>query len=339
MTNLEFFVDLAVTGTVLGLDHTSTLAEVEACFALTHASAYPDSLVTDAGLVEFGWQRWHGGDPWTATYFGAQAHRLDRLVEQEQVESPLQARYGEFPARVHVDDLLAATAAAGYPLRQVPERDENRVAYWSPVSDMHVLATAGNSTDQNGTGEQVPPGTVLKMLGPQPWWPWHRYLGRELEFAAHTRQLLSAERSAWLDAHDPVDEPPEVRRDWWGCLTTMVWRKAKEPGPVVALHREAAERAVCTVAEAALAEIGVLVRAHGKGVPAGSTDEATTRWLAHVPPAGDLRSDRVLRNQIHEVGQGLPHLADPALAEAVRPWLDLRPELLADGRVPRLVTD
>ena len=330
----DFFVDLAVTGTVLGLDHTSTMAEVEAVFELTHASAVPNSVVTDAGLVEFGWQRWHGGDEWTATYFGAQAHRLDLLVEKEQVESPLRARYGEFPPRVHVDDLLAATAALGCPLRQVTDPNENCVAYWSPVSDMHVLAV-----DQNSTDEPDPPGTVLKMLGPQPWWPWHRNMGRELEFAGLARQLLAAEWSAWLDAHDPVDEPPEVRRDWWGCLTNMVQRKAKQPEPVIALHREAAERAVCTVAEAALAEIGVLVRAHGKGLPAGSTDEATTRWLAHVPPSGDLRSDRVLRNQIHEVGQGLTHLSDPALADAVRPWLDLRPTLLADGRTPRVVAD
>ncbi|MFC4853452.1 hypothetical protein [Actinophytocola glycyrrhizae] len=331
MTELAFFVDLAVTGTVLGLDHTSTMAEVEAVFELTHASAYPNSLVTDAGLVEFGWQRWHGGDTWTATYFGAQAHRLGLLADKEQVESPLVARYGDFPARVHVEDLLAATTAVGHPLRQVPDPDENRVAYWSPVSDLHVLAVAPDRA-----GEPDPPGTVLKMLGPQPWWPWHRNMGRELEFAGYARQLLATGRSAWLDAHDPVDEPPEVRRDWWGCLTNMVQRKAKVHEPVVALHREAAERAVCTVAEAALAEIAVLVRAHGKGVPAGSTDEATTRWLAHVPPGGDLRSDRVLRNQIHAVGQGLTHLTDPALADAMRPWLDLRPALLADGRAPRV---
>lgn len=336
MTNLDFFADLAITGTVLGLDHTSTMAEVEAAFELTPASPYPNSLVTDVGLVEFGWQRWHGGDEWTGTYFGAQVHRLGLLVEKEQVEAPLQARYGEFPRRVHVDDLLAATAAAGYPLREVRDPNENRVAYWSPVSDMHVLALDPDNPDST---EPDPPGTVLTMLGPQPWWPWQRYLGRELEFAGHARQLLSADRSAWLDEHDPVDEPPEVRKDWWGCLTTMVARKAKAPEPVVELHREAAERAVCTVAEAALAEIAVLVRAHGKGVPAGTTDEATARWLAHVPPADDLRSDRVLRNQIHQAGQGRPHLADPALAEALTPWLELRPSLLADGRAPRLVTD
>jgi hypothetical protein len=198
---------------------------------------------------------------------------------------------------------------------------------------MHVLAIA---PDSPADGEQAAPGTVLKMLGPRPWWPWWRNMGRELEFAGLARQLLSADRSAWLDAHDPVDEPPEARKDWWGCLTTMAGRKAKAHEPVVALHREAADRAVCTVAEAALAEIGALVRAHGKGVPAGSTDEATARWLAHVPPSGDLRSDRVLRTQIHEVGQGLTHLADPALAEALQPWLDLRPTLLADGRAPRI---
>ena len=331
MTGLEFFTDLAVTGTVLGLDRTSTVAEVEAVFELTHASAYPNSLVTDAGLVEFGWQRWHAGDEWTGLYAGAQVHRLDFLVDKEQVESPLVARYGEFPVRLHVGDLLAATAAIGYPLRQVPDPNDGCVAYWSPVSEMHVLAV-----DPDGAGEQAPPGTVLKMLGPQPWWPWHRNAGRELEFAGLARRLLSAERSAWLDEHDPVDEPPEVRSDWWSCLTTMVGRKAKAPEPVVALHRAAADRAVCTVGQAAIGEIGALVRAHGKGDPAGSTDEATARWLEHIPPSGDLRSDRVLRNQIHEVAQGLTHLADPALAEALQPWLDLRPALLADGRAPRV---
>lgn len=333
MTNLDFFVDLAVTGTVLGLDHTSTLAEVEAAFELTHASAYDNTLVTDAGLVEFGWQRWHGGDEWTVTYFGAQVHRLTHLVEKDLVEAPLRARYGDFPTLVDADDLVAAVAAAGYQLQQVPDANEDCVAYRSPVSDMGVLAVDPGAAEGFG-----PAGSVIKMLGPQPRWPWDRFPGEELSFAGQARQYL-ADGSAWLDERDPVDEPPEVRRDWWGCLTTMVTRKAKAPEPVVALHREAAERAVCTVAEAALAEIGVLVRAHGRGIPAGSTDEATARWLAHVPPGGDLASDRVLRNQIHQVCQGLPHLADPALADALRPWQDLRPTLLADGRACRFVTD
>jgi hypothetical protein len=332
-----FFADLVVTGTVLGLDHTSTMAEVEAVLDVTPFLASPNSMVTDAGLVEFGWHRWHAGDEWVGTYFGAQAHRLDLLVGKGEVEPPLVARYGEFPARVHVDDLLAATAAIGHPLRQVPDRNENCVAYRSPVSDMHVLAV-----DQRCGEEPDPPGTVLKVLGPRRSNPWDRFPGEDQRFASHVRLLTAmsaAERTAWLDAQDPVDELPEVRRDWWGCLTNMMWRNAAGHEPVVELHRASAERGVRTVAEAAVAEIELLVGAHGRGVPAESTDEAVTRWLAHVPPSGDVRSDRVLRNQIHEVRQGLTHLADPALAEAVRPWLELRPALLGDGRAPRVAAD
>jgi crotonobetainyl-CoA:carnitine CoA-transferase CaiB-like acyl-CoA transferase len=32
-------------------------------------------------------------------------------------------------------------------------------------------------------------------------------------------------------------------------------------------------------------------------------------------------------------------VSDPALADAMRPWLDLRPTLLADGRAPRVPVD
>jgi len=337
MTGLDFFADLAVTGTVLGLDHTSTLAEVAAVFDIARTEISPRSLLSGSGLIEFGWNRRNEGDGWTVQWFGAQAHRLADLVEDGEVEPPLAARYGEFPARVHVDDLLAATARLGHPLRQVPDANEDCVAYWSPVSDMHVLAA-----NLEGTDEQYPPGTVLKMLGPQPWWPWHRFAGRELEFAKHARRLMAmtpAERSAWLDAEDPVDEPPEVRRDWWGCLTNMLGRKADGHGLVVELHRRSAERGVCTVAEAAVAEIGQLARAYDKGVSTESTDDAVSRWLVHVPQGGDVRSDRVLRNQIHGVREGLPHLTDPGLADAVRPWLELRPALLAGGATSRLAAD
>ena len=52
MTGLEFFTDLAVTGTVLGLDHTSTVAEVEAVFELTPCLDVPELA---------GHRRWSGG--------------------------------------------------------------------------------------------------------------------------------------------------------------------------------------------------------------------------------------------------------------------------------------
>lgn len=192
---------------------------------------------------------------------------VDLLARGGKVDPPLVERYGEFPRHVHVDDLRSAVAARGYPLEQVPTADEGCVEYRSPVSDMHVLAVDPACEDQPDS-----PGTILKMLGPRAWWPWHRFAGREPELKRHAKELL----------------PMSV------------------------------------------AEIGLLVRAHGREQVTSPADEAVRRWLGNVPPVADLASARLLRNQIHEVRQGLPLLTDPGLAEAMRPWLKLRRNLLAD---------
>jgi hypothetical protein len=298
-----FFVDLTTTGTVLGLDHTSTPEAVHAVFGGEHTPP-----VDDFGLVEFGWQDRE------VTYFGAQAHRLAWLAGE--VEPVLVERYGEFPARLDVDELREAVAGQSFPLEEQPHTDEDRVAYLAPVSHMGVLADR-DSRD------------VLKILGPTHRSPWRSFPGQAERFNSYARHLFAAteaERERWFDRRTEDDS------DWWDCLaaaaacrtggtaeTAQRWRLLR-----LALHRAAAARGVYPPDQAAATEVGLLLAA---GLEPG---DAVRRWLDTATRPGDLPAARRLRDQIHQVERALPHLADPAVAGALREWGTVKPHLLAD---------
>jgi hypothetical protein len=129
MSGFDFFVDLTITGTVLGLDHTSEREAVHAVFGGGFAEPL-DSF----GLVEFGWHERE------VVFYGAQAHRLPWLTRESGVEPALVERYGDFPDRLDVDDLLKAVAGQGFPLEEQPCHDDDHVEFRSPVSHMGVLA-------------------------------------------------------------------------------------------------------------------------------------------------------------------------------------------------------
>ncbi|GIH28668.1 hypothetical protein Aph01nite_69780 [Acrocarpospora phusangensis] len=112
-SDLDFFADLLITGTVLGLDHTSTLAEVED--TLGHDRRFAD-LVCDFGLVEFGWWRKRSEDDWAVLYFGAQTHRLPGFTEDEPVEDALVRHYGPFRQWLDLDEVLHAGLCTPRPL-------------------------------------------------------------------------------------------------------------------------------------------------------------------------------------------------------------------------------
>ncbi|MEV0975134.1 hypothetical protein [Microtetraspora glauca] len=57
---LDFFADLVITGTVLGLDHTSEQADVEERLGRDRPFKAPSGMISDFGLVEFGWWRGRG---------------------------------------------------------------------------------------------------------------------------------------------------------------------------------------------------------------------------------------------------------------------------------------
>ncbi|GAA1024077.1 hypothetical protein GCM10009556_101670 [Acrocarpospora pleiomorpha] len=64
MADLDFFADLMIRGTVLGLDHTSKLVDVEKVLGCDRAVEVPSGVVSDFGLVEFGWWRDRPEDEW-----------------------------------------------------------------------------------------------------------------------------------------------------------------------------------------------------------------------------------------------------------------------------------
>lgn len=89
--SLDFFADLATTGTVLGLDHTSDRSTVRAILGDGETSIpHLDSF----GLIEFGWYTRH--DRESVAYLGAQTHRLEWLVDDGLLESALVEQYSEF---------------------------------------------------------------------------------------------------------------------------------------------------------------------------------------------------------------------------------------------------
>jgi hypothetical protein len=155
--DLEFFVNLVITGTVLGLDHTSDLAEVEAVFP---DGTYPvpmGGLLTSVGLVEFGWSRLSPKDRWDVTYFGTQTHRLGHRPKLHALAD----RYGRFRRRLDYRQLERALQMSGFHLE--PERDHNDGygRYALPSTGVSVLYVA----DEAEARKNEPVGTVLKILG------------------------------------------------------------------------------------------------------------------------------------------------------------------------------
>jgi hypothetical protein len=329
MTGLDFFVDLAVTGTVLGLDDTSDVTTVRDVFGCGYEPG--DELEAYSyGLVEFGWYCHRGSCE--VTYFGAQPHRLPWLTRDREVEPELVERYGEFPGRLDVDELRAAVARRGFPLVEVPYHDDDYVDYWSPVSRMGVLA------ERSGR-------SVVKLLGRTCHGPWLSFPGGHRTFQDHVRHLLrlgAAEREAWFDRHEPPADR-EDRADWWRCLRMCAGPVAgTEAGAArerrrlaLALVRAAAAREALPADEAAASEVTVLVAAARDDDPLAPLDGPVRRWLAAVPvpraeaTRQDIAVARLLRDRIHEVGRALPHLTDPAVAAEVRSWREVGPLLLA----------
>lgn len=349
VNDLDFFADLMTTGTVLGLDHTSTLAEVEEVLGAGQTFEAPSGVISDYDLVEFGWSRDRPQDEWAVVYFGAQTHRLPWLVGENELKGVLVDRYGPFRPRLDLDDLRDVVRARGFELHERPSWNEGCVEYWEPTSRMGLVAVSdpGEEWDE-------PAGMVLKMLGPGGRrYPWAFFRGREQRFESYAHHLLTLaepELAAWLDRREPAEECP--RTEWWACLRNVVMRRTGgNPGDYlrwrrlgVVLDRYAGERGVDAEDEAAVNLITALVEVPGlreaDGLPA--LDEAVERWLAATAPLADavrlcgewpldpacVRTSRRLRNQIHDVQPCLPFVTSPVLADELRRRAGLRRSLL-----------
>jgi hypothetical protein len=334
VNDLDFFADLMATGTVLGVDHTSDRAAVEAALGRERASGRSRSwMVWDYGLVEFGW---HRTDAWAVTYYGAQTHRLPWLAREGSVEAALVDRYGAFRPTLPVDEVRAALRVRGFALEPRPALDDDVEEYWEPTSRMGIVVEAG---------------VVLKMLGPST-----RGRGSPGAFGDYARHLLTlsdAERVAWLSKREPGTEPE--RTDWWYYLRIAVARRA-EGGSArssawrrleIALDSLAVRLGVDAEDEGAAALCSAVVGGGGDGLP--TPDEAVARWLAAVPVSLDearrlcvdrplepaeVRLSRRLRDQIHTVQPCLDVLTASTVASELRAWTSLKPELLRRPLMP-----
>ncbi|HEY8478235.1 MAG TPA: hypothetical protein VIL71_00255 [Spirillospora sp.] len=356
MDDLGFFVDLVTTGTVLGLDHTSDLATVEEVLGTGRTfpvSRSGDVLVSDFGLVEFGWRRSPARGGWEVTYYGAQTHRLRWLADEGGIEPPLLERYGPFRRLLDVGELDAAVRARGFALERVPAANPDCDEYRQPDSGLEVVALSAPDEDSWG-----PKGTVIKMLSGGDTAgraaAWRRFRGREQAFRGYAEHLLNlpeADRNAWLDEREPPAGPE--RADWWACLRSTAGRRARGGSRdaarwwrlALALDRHAVERGVDSEDRAAVALATAVLDAADAGVAGGlpTIDEAVARWLEAVPApldrarrlcverpldADGVRLSRRLRDQIHAVEPCLARVSSPEVAAGLRAWTDLKPELL-----------
>jgi hypothetical protein len=89
VAGLDFFVDVVVSGAVLGVGLTDTPETVAAVLGEDFVEDGERTVLRrDYGLVEFSWSRPSAAQPWHATGFTVQAHRLghvdviDELVDR-----------------------------------------------------------------------------------------------------------------------------------------------------------------------------------------------------------------------------------------------------------------
>ncbi|WP_405056092.1 hypothetical protein OG474_25520 [Kribbella sp. NBC_01505] len=355
LTDLDFFAGMAITGTVLGVDATSNLSTVQEVLGDHHFFEQPwedgstwEYAYCGYGLVEFGWGRKRGSDEWICQYSGTQNHRMIRATRRRArrtVGLQLRERYGRFRPVLNIEVLRGVVEDHGYSLDSTPE--------W-PGADFSEFWVPGVSTTMTvamSDPDWGPPGTVAKMLG-GPHSEQHlnhkarvALDGEKKQFDAYgkeLRKLTDAQRAEWLDEHQPAAGPD--RDLWWSFLRSRFVSAENDQAPWTelkyALDREAAVRGIDTPDRAALK---LLYWAGNAELPEPPTlDEAITQWLATTPTLeegqrlaaattltpDEMRLSRRLRYQAHELRDHLPAITDSNLANALKSWTELGPQLL-----------
>ncbi|MFI5729458.1 hypothetical protein ACIA49_05000 [Kribbella sp. NPDC051587] len=354
-TDLDFFAGLAITGTVLGVDATSDLATVQEVLGDDHFYEQPrmnksdwEYATSDYGLVEIGWSREHGSAEWICGYAGTQNHRLSRGSRRTRRRTAglrLRQRYGQFRPLLNIEELRAVVEDHGFTMDSTPQWvGADFSLYWVP----------GVSTTMNvavSDPDWGPPGTVAKMLGGG---ASEQHLnhkarvafdGEKKQFNAYgkeLRKLTDAQRAEWLDEHQPA--AGRDRELWWSFLRSPHSYRENEQPPwtelMYALDREAAVRGIDTPDRAALTQLRWAGNPDLAERP--TPDEAITQWLATTPTLDEgrrlaaattltpdeIRLSRRLRDQSHELRPHLPSITNPTIADHLRTWITLGPQLL-----------
>jgi hypothetical protein len=348
-----FFVDLVVSGAVLGVGLADT---PEAVAAVLGEDFVEDSertvLRRDYGLVEFSWSRPSAAQPWLAAGFTVQAHRLGHV----DVIDELADRYGRFGRRLPFAALGEALGRLGYRLDEVTaaaDRPDYR-RFWLAESQAAVLVAA------TGWAGRLAAGDVWSISAPvRPESTAAGDLGAVRQAVkdglAHLLRLDDADRGAWLDRRQPA---AAERTNWWLYLLLVIdGQIAGQPGPRpewVALKRwlldQARSRMVFTPAESAMrmayfvADVrrtdprpavtvpsaDEVVRACLHALPVGLADVALLddrRDLRRLDRTA-MRHSRQARNLVSAAEQHLHHIDDAGLAAQLRRWLTVKSRLV-----------
>ncbi|RST01452.1 hypothetical protein EF910_28280 [Streptomyces sp. WAC07149] len=140
--SLAFYVDVVMSGAVLGARPTDSPDQVTAILGTDFAEdrPYGDTLARDYGLAEFFWVRESPDHPWEGHHFTLQVHRL-AYGGGAIVNRGIRDRYGRFDRHLRFDKLRRLLANRGVGLEDVP--DANAPAYtlhWQPASQVSVIA-------------------------------------------------------------------------------------------------------------------------------------------------------------------------------------------------------
>ncbi|MFB9237706.1 hypothetical protein ACFFWC_19455 [Plantactinospora siamensis] len=352
MAGLEFFVDVVVTGAVLGVGLADSPEQVTRVLGEDFVDdAAGTRLRRDYGLVEFFWSRPKGTPEWRAAGFTVAAHRLPWVG----IAGPLLDRYGQFGDRLPFDRLRERLSRYGYRLRDITTAADggDHRRFW--LADSQTAVTVATS----GWEGRLAAGDVWSIEAP---WPPEQVAAGQLsgrrravtDGLAHLVRLGDADRVAWLDRRRPDTRDP----NWWLFLLLVVdGRLGDRPGErpewvtlKLWLLRQAYARGAFTRSESAL-RIAYLVAGIRTTAPylvglLPSADEVVADCLAAIPVGPDrvallddqrdlrrlgreqLLQSRQARNLVTGAESHLDHVHDQELAERLRRWLAVKPRLV-----------
>lgn len=352
VADLDFFVDVTVSGAVLGVGQTESPDDV----ARTLGDAFVEdrtraTMRRDYGLAEFSWTRWPGSDSWQATGFTVQAHRLSSIT----VVEALVQRYGPFDRHLRFTQLNAELNRLGYHLQEITDQaDAGYRRYWLAESRISLLVATTAYQDL------VDAGDVWSIGAPHP--PELVAAGRlggrsqaVRDGLVHLLQLDAQQRWQWLDRRQPA---PDERGNWWLYLLLVIdqhlrehrsRRRADWAELKLWLLRQGRARAVFTEAESAeklayfardLRRAGIelagmpsaddIIRACLDAVPIGLNEVAILddqRILSGLDRT-QMRHSRQAKNLVSAAQWHLDGVQDARLAAQLREWIDIRPRLV-----------
>ncbi|WFE47692.1 hypothetical protein [Verrucosispora sp. WMMD1129] len=359
MADLDIFVDVIVSGAVVGVGLIDSPDGVAHAIGTDFVEDCGHAVMRrDYGLVEFFWARRSGSDPWHATGFTVQVHRLASL----DVTGSLIRRYGPFGRHLGFARLNAELERLGYRLDEITQAsDAGFRRYWlaeSRVSLVVAPTPGGEVTDVGDvwsiSGRQPPEAVAAAGLGAQ----------RQAitDGLAHLLRLGDNQRRDWLDRRQPATS---ARVNWWLYLLLVIdqllgdqpRRRADWVELKLWLLRQGQARGVLTRAESAekVAYFAADMRRAGAELPdlLPSADDIVRACLDAIPVGRDqvpmlgarrdlhrldrtqMRLSRLARNLVNAAQWHLDEVQDERLADQLREWIAVKPSLVYKPASPR----